>query len=149
MKRIIFVTITFLLLVSVNADPRTSWYDVEDWEVDVCSKWGGHGLAEQSAAIEGEVTFGDMTFAVQAQKSRLFNNTLYEIAFYIESFSAVSHYDLSLVNEPKALKKLLRSGDLVPKSGLSEFIVEESREEYTHIQLVTEKGKVLLPVVAR
>ena len=52
-KRIITLLLAILLLSSVvyakskQFDPRMDeWYKVEDWELQVCSKWGGTEAAQ-------------------------------------------------------------------------------------------------------
>ena len=37
-------------LDSVKENTIIPWYDVEGWELEVCSRWGGTGLAQSGAA---------------------------------------------------------------------------------------------------
>ncbi|MBS3097930.1 hypothetical protein J4209_04010 [Candidatus Woesearchaeota archaeon] len=78
-----------------------AWYPVEDWELEVCQKWGG--VATINNAQEGEEDYISMlTITLQGEKtvyeSELTNETLYEVAYYIMPFTADADYAVRLRN---------------------------------------------------
>ena len=149
---ITIVLITSLLILetpirtTAASTSKTPWYQVADWEVDVCSKWGGLGLARQGATPDKSISLGIMTFTVQARKSPTANATLYEIGAYLDSVDPNTPYSLRLVNTLTGSEYSLRKGT---QSILQDYIVEELKEEYTHVLLNTVRGKVLFPIVAK
>lgn len=67
-----------------SSSPKTNWYDVEDWEVEECSK----GIDVPGVTNSGDT--GDsnyiyeFTFSLQSSESELHNISLYELSYYIE-----------------------------------------------------------------
>ena len=126
------------------------WYQVEDWEVDVCSKWGGTEFAGQAATTSGrKVPFATMSATVQGKKFKtLEGNFVYEAAWYIESYAEVTNYEITFINskEPQA-RHQIDAGALSPESGAQGYDTYDLTEDYTHIKLQYTGGHVQVPII--
>ena len=61
--KLLFALLLSLLIaipISSAESKKLPWYSITDWEVDVCSKWGGDGTTEQKTTVDKEIPFGDM-----------------------------------------------------------------------------------------
>ena len=67
-------------------DPSVQeWYDVAEWELELCRVWGG--TAEAYNVVNGPTYLSETTVTLQGQKSEKMpdNTTMYEVAWYLES----------------------------------------------------------------
>ena len=78
-KKVVVVlafAVLFLLVVLSNnitaPTPTTPWYQVEDWEKEVCSKWGGTQFSGQAAVTSGrKFSFAALTTSVIKPQSAM------------------------------------------------------------------------------
>jgi len=68
------------------------WYPIEDWEIEVCSKWGGTAEASSNAAggavATGSTNLALTTLTLQGQKTYIADDeTLRHAKFYIDNAS--------------------------------------------------------------
>ena len=150
---LVFVSFILLFLLANNISaptPTTPWYEVEDWEKEVCSKWGGTRFAGQEAVTTGrKFSWAAMTATVQGKKLKTPENYyLYEVGWYIDSFSEVTDYEILLINPSKLdWKYKVASGSLSPDSGTVGYEVFNLTQDYTHITLVYSGGTVTTPII--
>jgi len=138
-----------VLVVAQNpAIPTLPWYNVEPWEVEVCHKWGGRLQPVQGVVEQGTTTFGDMTMTVQGKRVKTFaGEFLYEVAYYLESFAAVTRYQIEMINPKQQTAKLIASGELGPQSGAADFVTDYLNETFTHVRLTHDRGVIVSPII--
>ncbi len=113
-KKLIMLMLGVLLLSSLplsgivyakpkQFDPRVEeWYKVEQWELDICSKWGGTETTLAGAELSTPVYLSVLTLTLQAEKIEQPDNTsLYKVTWYIEPAQGEVSYKVELVgNSP-------------------------------------------------
>ncbi len=127
-------------------EPRLPWHEVEAWEVDVCKKWGGRTQAEQGETAQ-TLQYGDMTATVQARKTKSLNETLYEITYFIETYSITTNYAIKLVNKKTGASHTVTTGNLEPGSGATELWARYLPEDYTEVTIEYAKGRLSAPII--
>lgn len=127
-------------------EPRLPWHAVEDWEVDVCTKWGGRTQAEQGETAP-ITAYGEMTATLQARKTKTLDETLYEATYFIETYSTTTNYDVKLVNKKTGATHKITTGNLEPGSGTTDYWAQYLLEDYTDIELTYAKGHLSAPIV--
>lgn len=138
------VTAAFLQPKSPKTLP---WYQVDDWEIDVCSKWGGRKAAEIYETT-GRFPYGAASYTMQGRKTRQHQApTIYEIGYYIEAFSIPLEYKLYLLNDETQDAKYIDGNVLGPGNGISDYRIEQLNEDYTHLRLITPGSIVTTPFV--
>ncbi|MFC1774692.1 hypothetical protein ACFLZN_00135 [Nanoarchaeota archaeon] len=149
---IIVIVLFFVSLTTsqfVTEKPE-EWYFVEDWEVEVCSKWGGRQAPAQITDTEiGLTGYGPFTYTMIGKKTKVIgsNETLYTYAYYLQSYSANIRYSFDLYNSETDNRKGIADGDLAPGNGIADQAAEYSDIDYTHIRLYHNFGQVLIPLV--
>lgn len=126
---------------------KLPWYEVEDWEVDVCSKFGGRSESENSETFQFAPSYGDMTITLQARRTKSRNETLYEVSYFIESYSATTDYKILLKNQKTNAEKEISRGNLGPASGATDYWTQSLKEEYTIAIVEYYKGRIIVPIV--
>jgi len=129
---------------------RPPWYEVDDWETDVCSKWGGTSFAGQAAVTTGrKLSWADMTATVQAKKFKSKEKYfIYEVGWYLDSFGKKLSYDIKLINEARPdLFYLVDEGSLLPESGKTGFEVYNLTDDYDAVRFTYTGGAVTVPVI--
>jgi len=88
-KSVLILTVMLLFSVIFTASDSTipDWYKVENWEIEVCSKWGGTADAQtHGGSAEGKGYMFQTTVTLQGQKYMVEedgeNKTIYEAAWY-------------------------------------------------------------------
>lgn len=154
-KKILVVLVCFVLLVLLAntilaPSPRAPWYQVEDWEAEVCSKWGGTQFSGQEAVTEGrKLSFAKMTATAQAKRFRAPENFyVYEVGWYIDSFAELIDYELVLINPSKpGLRRRVVSGSLAPEAGAVGYETYNLTDDYTELVLQYSGGSVTTPII--
>ena len=126
---------------------KLPWYEIEDWEVDTCSKWGGRTEAEKITTEQQPESYGDMSITIQARKTKSRNETLYRVSYYLESFSATTDYTIRLINKQTGQQKEITHGTLEPGIGTTDYWVQNLKESYTTAEIKYYKGTVIAPIV--
>lgn len=163
---LILVIISILLFSIVNAfsfyyddskealeaaayiDPRIpGWYDVSEWELSVCSAWGGYSKAEDITASAGELNenVGGLTLSIQAYKSPYLNPqdltgnyTLYEVSWLFIPADEQVEYKLML--KGKSVKDFTSVRGADPVAGDSGYESLVLKEDFNFASLMV-KGK--------
>lgn len=147
------ITLGILLFVGIAyagvKTPKTTWYEVEDWETEICSKWSGESAPENAETETGYFSYGTASMTIQAMKTTLGNQTLYEIYYYIEPYDGEQTYTIQLINEAKQLTKDIASGTIGVSAGVADYYVEYLLQDYTEARLVHKYGEFKVPIVER
>ena len=154
-KKLIVILACFVLIVLLAntifaPSPRTPWYQVEHWEEEVCSKWGGTQFSGQEAVTSGrKISFAKMTATAQAKKFKTPENFyLYEIAYYIDSFAELIDYELVLTDPAKPdLRHRILSGSLAPEAGTMGYEVYNLTDDYSELVLKYTGGSVTTQII--
>lgn len=126
------------------------WYEVQQWEKDVCSKWGGTGTAGQEAVTTGrKLSWASMSATVQGKKFKTPEKTyIYEVAWYVDSFSELTNYEITMINPAKpTLKHLIDSGSLGPESGSIGQEIYNLTQDFTQIKFTYSGGAITTPII--
>ncbi|MEM4263596.1 MAG: hypothetical protein QW666_01720 [Candidatus Woesearchaeota archaeon] len=128
-----------------------AWHEVEEWEKEVCSKWGGTGTAGSQGAITSgrKLSWASMTATVQGKKTRTKEKEyIYEVAWYIDSFSETTNYEILMINPAKPeLRHLVDSGSLAPEKGTIGYETYNMTQDFTHIKLTYTGGSITTPII--
>ena len=128
----------------------SQWYSIEPWEAAVCQKWGGRAQALENHAVpQGLTGFGPFTYTLLGKKRFLDgeNQTFYTYAYYFESYSAQLTYSIDLYNEHTQRRLPLASGTLNPGNGVQDQRADYLTENFTHIRLIHQLGRVDIPLI--
>jgi hypothetical protein len=126
------------------------WYGVDDWELDVCQKWGGGGVEEGYAHGSFATTGSGLqstTLTVQAQKTVYPDQTssLYEIAWYVEPSEGTISYSI-IMQGPTATKDLVQQGSAAPNSPGKNYHSEELTAEFDRVILTIPGQTINIPI---
>ena len=108
-KKLITLLLAIIILSSVvyakskQFDPEVDdWYKVEQWELEVCSKWGGTEAAQAGAELSQPIYLSVLTLTLQAEKVDQPDNTsLFKVTWYIEPAAGEVSYQVELIgNSP-------------------------------------------------
>ncbi|MBD3259977.1 hypothetical protein GF371_05115 [Candidatus Woesearchaeota archaeon] len=135
-----------------NAVPVTSemdWYPVEDWELEVCSTWGGSGVEEGYAHGSYASTGSSLqstTVTIQAQKTMYPDSSaqIYEIAWYVEPKEETIQYNI--IMQGKTDTKQIAQGSAAVNSPGSDYYSEELAAEYDKVMLTVPGNQIVVPV---
>jgi len=151
-KKTILLIILILLAGVVYAGirtPKTPWYEVEEWEIEVCSKWAGHSIPENAETTTGYYAYGTSSLTIQAFKTNFGNQTLYEIYYYIEPYEETQEYKLELINEKTQNRKKISSGTIGVHAGAADYYSEYLTDKFNKVRLVHKHGELKVPIVQR
>lgn len=74
-------------LSGITRDDFSSWYDVQDWERQVCSNWGGVQESTNAVSITEEITLSQLAVTISATKTPIETEGglkyAYEIAWFV------------------------------------------------------------------
>jgi hypothetical protein len=129
--------------------PTTNWHEVEEWEIEVCSKWAGHSSPENSETESGYFAYGTTSMTLQAFKTNFGNQTLYEVYYYIEPYDGEQQYHIQLINNEKQLRYEIDSGTIGVQAGVADYYTDYLTEDYTKVRIVHKNGIFKVPIVVR
>ena len=144
---IILLSLSSASQFSYNKQSKLPWYEVSDWEVDACSKWGGRTETEHITTEQPAQSYGDMTITIQARKTKAQNETLYEVTYFLESYSATTDYKIKLVHQKTGAVKEITSGTLGPANGATDYWAQNLKENYDTAVIEYYKGSIIAPIV--
>lgn len=163
LRKIVLCIIVFLLLSSMvlartsRFNPKVdSWYDVEEWEVEVCSQWGGTADVQKSAATPfgSETYLYSMAITLQAEKKRHYlgasNYTyVYDVGWYIQPITGSVDYKVYLIDESDN-EKLIADGAANMATGDSGYYAEENTTKaFSSAKIVYGEGSgLIVPIVS-
>ena len=163
-KQIILMALLLVSVVSaVNYnyfDPRVNnWYDIRDWELDICQKYGGTdqsstgstvangGTTATSANGFGTSSLSQGTITIQGRRQSYniagYNETLYEVSWYIESFTQES-YTIELID---GTAQEVQSGTVTPPTLGSGSFADYVTGDFTSVKLAVGSQELTVPLV--
>lgn len=134
-------------LQSMQSKIKLPWYAVADWEVDACAKWGGRTQAQSITTEQPAQSYGDMTITIQAKKTKSKNETLYEVTYFIQSYSTTTDYTIKLENKKTGTAKEITRGTLGPGSGATDYWAQALQEDYDTAVIEYYKGRITAPII--
>ncbi len=89
MKKTALALIIVMLLPLATADFRIpGWYAVEDWELQVCSRWGGSETGQKATSKSDPVFLSQTTLTLAAERfpypPDLKPESIYKVSWYFE-----------------------------------------------------------------
>ncbi|HLD89101.1 MAG TPA: hypothetical protein VI894_02745 [Candidatus Nanoarchaeia archaeon] len=123
--------------------PQKQWYEVEQWEIEYCSKYGGHVSPESSAEVISS-QISQLTATLQGSKKKQSDNTtLYEVSYYIQPISSSIPYVVEVLGKSNGttINKTISRGTAYP-SGTADYEAFYSEENYNQVRM-TYGGNVL------
>lgn len=150
------IILLFILLFSISITYSDStipeWYKVENWEIEVCSKWGGTADAQLGGGgtAEGSSYMFSTTVTLQGQRSTVTedgeNTTVYEVAWYFRPMDGEQQYSITLMG---SRPKTIYTGSAKPEFGDSNYHAVESDQEYDSVKIKYETGSLVVPIVEK
>jgi hypothetical protein len=104
-RHILFIIATLAIISTVIAQEIPDWYEVSQWEIEVCSKWGGSELVQAGATTAKPISLSQLTLTMQAEGIYFddFNipnssvENLYTVSWYIQPVAGEIEYNIVLV----------------------------------------------------
>jgi hypothetical protein len=150
---IVFIAVLAIMMTKADGsrdlhDPRVDgWYEVSDWELDVCSKWGGTGRAQSShISQEGETRLSQLEVTLQAFRAEYEGSTLYEVAWYIKPFSGEEEYTVIMDGE-KELE--IYSGSATSTAGDNGYDARHINASFDSVEIRYDSGRLVVPIVEK
>lgn len=129
--------------------PTTPWYEVEEWEIEVCSKFAGNTAPENAETETGFAAYGTTSMTIQAYKTNLGDENFYEVYYYIEPYEETQQYILQLVNENQKLNYEIASGTIGINAGVADYYTNYSTQNFNEVRLVHKYGAFKVPIIER
>ena len=143
MKTIKIILAALLLITLIQQgssfDPSIDdWYAVEDWELEVCSMWGGTDEAMAGATSSSPIYLSQTTLSLQGKKQEYniagVNQTLYTISWYFEPMEELG-YMVELVDDSTGAAFKIEEGTATMSEPAVGFHAEYYDIEYTAVRL--------------
>lgn len=147
----ISIAIILILLIIVVASQEEEdqidlgWYEVADWEIAVCSSWGGiedetSGEGGESASSElYEYTSLDISIALQTQVKDAAegfelpeDTNIYEISWYVQPIAGAVNYEIR-ARYLGGQSQVIESGSATPYTNYEGYHVEETDKKMTSV----------------
>ncbi len=132
-------------------DPRVqNWYAVEDWEVEVCRKWGG--TPESYNVDNGPTYLSQTTVTLQGEKSEKLpdDTVMYEVGYYIEdAMNRSLEFAVRLKKKDKdEYKRVVAPTNLGKGEANSGYWAEYLTDEYDQVMMGYElKGSDITTII--
>lgn len=153
-KRSLITVLMFLLTMptiqpfffSDMEDTRiVNWYEIEDWELDVCRSWAGTDNVDYSANIDfGSLFISQLTITLQGQKTVYsnyltdnvsINTTTYEVAYYTQPLTNYTYFKIRLYNTITEEKYTVFDTAKAEIDGSSDYKAVELGQIYDEVQM--------------
>jgi hypothetical protein len=148
-KLIVWIVALLSIIFVVSAfNPRVDdWYDVSDWEVEVCSKFGGYLEAGISSFLSAAKPVDQLSYTLQAKsKSNPDGQSLYEVSYYIQPVDQAIAYKISLISIRGDAPLVIAQGS-AESSGAYGYKAEYSAANYSFASLELEDNSLTVPIV--
>ncbi len=152
LRQLILLIILFGLSASAygSFDPRVDdWYEVEDWEIEICSKWGGTGQAETRSGAVMQTPLHEMAATVQGEYEELEaeegKTRIYEFSWYLQPIGGQESFSVTIKGDEELV---IADGTAAPAFGNAGYhAIEETDINYTSVVLEYDSGKIEAPIV--
>jgi len=136
---------------SASFNPRIdSWYSVEQWEVDLCSKWGGTYEAQSEATSSTGISLSQTTLSLQGRKQdyniKGVNESLYTLSWYLEPLAEMS-YTIELTDDDEIKTYRIDSGQASFAKPAGGYKSEYYSEDYTYLKMTYGTNWLRVPLV--
>jgi len=156
MKKIILIMSLIIINIASAAVPTIDWYDVEDWELQVCDKWGG--VEElNDGTTSAKIYLSQMVITLQAEKvvfqlDETDYTTQYKIGWYFAPYQDDYIYSVHLEGDSQIWLVDEESADQASgKSGFKAFYENETVYHEAILDYCTtdfsDCGSLTVPVV--
>ena len=151
----LIIILTIIIVASQEEEEQIDlgWYEVADWEIEVCSSWGGiedetEGTGGESISSEMyEHTSLDISIALQAQVKDIAeglelpeDTNIYEISWYVQPVAGSVNYEIR-ARYLGGQSQVIESGSATPYTNYEGYHVEETDKKMTSVVLrVPEKN---------
>jgi len=147
---LLFILNSLLIYAGTYVMP---WYEVDDWEIEECSKWGGTESAETISS--GTVGYSNMDSASATLQSSRKNlpideetfTYIYEVAWYYHPIDESKTYKIRMIGPTKT--ENIYEATASDNDGDSGYHAFESTEDFTYAQMIHEDGQFKVPVVEK
>jgi len=147
MKKIIIMLLLVLLIPVVGAGSELPWYDIEDWEVKVCSRWGGRGRVINAIEQNAPIYQSQLTLTVQGRRTELVDEYLYQVGYYINPLQSPVDFSVDVFDQRRRKERLNLDARTVEPGGYSFYQAFVSTETYTHIHVVISGRRLVFPII--
>ncbi|MFW6013721.1 MAG: hypothetical protein ACOCZ6_01530 [Nanoarchaeota archaeon] len=154
LRQLILLIILFGISASAygSFDPRVDdWYEVEDWEIEICSKWGGTGQAERHSGAVMQTPLHEMATTVQGEYTEYDSEEegektrIYEFSWYLQPIGGQESYTVTAKGDEDFV---IADGTAAPAFGDAGYhATEETDVNYTSVVLEYDSGKIEAPIV--
>lgn len=157
LKYALVASFVLLMIVSLSVfisskddndfNPREdSWYKVEDWEVEVCSMWGGGSESQSysgSGIMTAATTSGFEIATIQGQKTayRMSSNVtsyFYEVSWYYQPMVGSGSYKVYYANGDD--KEIIAEGSATAQMGDGNYNAEQFKSDPGYDYVLIEYG---------
>jgi len=155
-RHIIFILATLMIISTVVALELPTWYAVSQWEIEVCSKWGGSELAKAGAVTASPIALSQITLTLQAE-GYIFSDknipnssveNLYTLSWYIEPVTGGLDYAVRLYDNAGAWAEVAVGQSRVNNPGVGhETLYHPSI--FTKARLLFGSNYLELPVIKK
>lgn len=115
------------------------WYNVEQWEADICQKEAGVSSEREEYSVTGLGTDEKRTYSLsitlQAQYRPFENGTLYEVAWYIQPANTDIEYEVYTLTAEGSRTTIQERIASQQKTGDAHYWSEISDKKYTKVIL--------------
>lgn len=143
---LISVLVFALVIPIAFAGPIANWYAVQDWELEVCQKWGGtvsEGTVSGRFRAQTDIV-QSTTVTLQAHRIVGPQNTTYELAWYVEPAMNAMPVSVYLLGTPDMLVANGTADFRAPSVG---YWAGELEADYTEALLRFSGQTLSVPVV--
>lgn len=145
---IIFLLLVFTIVTGFDYR-QDNWYSVEDWEVEVCSKWGGREKTQTHTGGVMSTEFHKEAATIQGKVKEQYagdkNIYIYEISWYLQPMEGSVEYEIILKGEED---KKVRTGSASANAGdAGYYATENTSNNYDYVVLDYDDGKLKAPIV--
>ena len=124
--------------------PTTPWYQVSDWEVRVCSHYGGNDPAAFTQNnVQGEY-YHNLMMTLQAEVTNALpgdapvslKSRIYEVAYFVQPTQDDEsiNYEVTMHAQDGSVKSIA-SGSSNYVNGYRDYIIEQSEVNYTYADM--------------
>jgi len=153
MSRLGLIALLLLILIPAisSFDPKIDpWYAVEDWEYELCSKWGGTQEAESGATSSDPIYLSQTTLSLQGKKQTYdidgVSKILYTVSWSLEPMSTVS-YRIDLINASESIILKIAEGSATSSLPIADFHTNYYDENYTAVKMQYGSKWIKVPLV--
>jgi len=151
---LLILTVLFLILTIKGVrsfNPSIdAWYAVEDWELEVCSKWGGTQEVASGATSSSSVFLSRTTLSLQGEKQTYditgVNQSLYAISWYLEPLTSMS-YRIELIDDATATPFRLDDGEASYENPAIGYHSEYYDINYTSVKMTYGLEWIEVPLI--